>query len=133
MKLYIQVENGAAIGHPALEQNLLDSFNSIPEDWVPFTRILQPSSDVLPVGVYQVLVSTYVLDDDGISWKDHWSVRDMTEQEKTDKINNVLSNKPFLSWTFDESVCSFIPPVPYPNDEKVYYWDEQQVNWININ
>lgn len=132
MKLYIQIKNGIAINHPALEQNLLQVFNTIPEDWAPFNRVLQPSNDELPVGLYQVPVCTYVLADDGISWQDQWTVRDMTEEEKIEKINRVLDTKPFPSWIFDETTCSFISPIPYPNDGKLYVWNEQKIEWKEV-
>jgi hypothetical protein len=33
MKLYIETENGWVKNHPAFENNLLEAFGSIPENW----------------------------------------------------------------------------------------------------
>ena len=32
--------------------------------------------------------------------------------------------KPQPSWTLNESTCRWQPPVEYPDDGKLYYWDE---------
>lgn len=132
MKLYLQIKNGNAVNHPALEENLLSVFGKIPEDWVEFKRITQPSYEILPVDPYQIPVCEYALSDDGTTWEDKWSIRNMTEEEKTQKINDVVSNKPYASWIFNEEKCIFDPPIPYPKDEKHYYWNEQNLTWVEI-
>lgn len=34
----------------------------------------------------------------------------------------------FPSWTLDEN-CNWQPPLPMPDDGKMYYWDEPTVSW----
>ena len=41
--------------------------------------------------------------------------------------------KPFPSWTLNEDTCLWQPPIPYPNDGKMYNWNEETGNWIEIN
>ena len=41
--------------------------------------------------------------------------------------------KPFNSWILNESTCIWEAPVSYPNDEKIYSWDEETVFWIEVN
>jgi len=38
--------------------------------------------------------------------------------------------KPYASWILDENTCRWEPPVPLPNDDKNYIWDEDSQNWI---
>lgn len=38
--------------------------------------------------------------------------------------------KPYDSWVLDENV-KWQPPKPYPDDEKIYVWDEQKLDWVN--
>jgi hypothetical protein len=38
--------------------------------------------------------------------------------------------KPFASWVLDDFSCTWIPPIPYPNDGNWYVWDEQIQNWV---
>lgn len=40
--------------------------------------------------------------------------------------------KPFASWIFNEDVCSWEAPVPYPDYDKVYEWDETTTSWVLI-
>ena len=41
--------------------------------------------------------------------------------------------KPFPSWILDEFSCLWQSPIPYPNDGKMYEWNEEIGNWIEIN
>lgn len=40
--------------------------------------------------------------------------------------------QPYPSWTLDEFSCTWKSPVPYPNDGKMYRWDENQQQWIEV-
>jgi len=40
--------------------------------------------------------------------------------------------QPFPSWTLNEDTCQWEAPVPYPSDNKMYEWDEDIINWIEI-
>lgn len=37
--------------------------------------------------------------------------------------------KPFNSWILNEDTCLWQAPIPYPNDEQDYYWNEDILNW----
>ena len=41
--------------------------------------------------------------------------------------------KPFPSWTLNEQSCLWQSPIPYPNDGKMYQWNEEIGNWEEIN
>ena len=38
--------------------------------------------------------------------------------------------KLFPSWTLSDNTCSWEPPVPYPDDGKMYDWDEDTTSWV---
>jgi hypothetical protein len=38
--------------------------------------------------------------------------------------------QPYPSWSLNEDTCLWESPIPYPNDGKLYDWDDQQLNWI---
>lgn len=40
--------------------------------------------------------------------------------------------KPYNSWTLNEDTCLWDAPVSYPADGKIYRWDEDTVNWVEI-
>jgi hypothetical protein len=35
----------------------------------------------------------------------------------------------YASWTLNETTCVWEPPTVYPNDGKLYYWDESSTSW----
>ena len=41
--------------------------------------------------------------------------------------------KPFSSWILNENTCLWNPPIPYPDDEKMYSWDESSTSWVELN
>lgn len=38
--------------------------------------------------------------------------------------------QPYPSWVWNSTTWKWDPPVPYPTDGKVYYWDEATQSWI---
>lgn len=38
--------------------------------------------------------------------------------------------KPFDSWTLNETTCLWQSPVPYPQDGRIYMWDEETLAWV---
>jgi hypothetical protein len=37
--------------------------------------------------------------------------------------------KPFKSWVLNESTCNWQSPIPYPQDNNKYKWNEQNQSW----
>ena len=37
--------------------------------------------------------------------------------------------KPYNSWLLNEETCLWEPPVPYPNDDQRYIWNEEAQSW----
>jgi hypothetical protein len=46
-----------------------------------------------------------------------------------DKQAEHLARQPFPSWVGEINTMSWQPPVPYPQDDKYYYWDEPSTSW----
>ena len=40
--------------------------------------------------------------------------------------------QPYPSFTLNETTCTWESPVPYPDDDKEYDWDEETLSWIEI-
>ena len=40
-----------------------------------------------------------------------------------------ISPKPHTSWILNENTCLFESPIPYPNDGKNYFWNENTLSW----
>ena len=139
MNLYIQLENGQPINHPIMEDNLVQAFpnidlNNLPSNFARFERIPAP----MPTA-YEI--------NDGVTYewidgvvKDVHHIRAMTPEEKTTTQNAVKdawtasgNAAAWTSWIFDEELCRYVPPVPYPELELGrYQWDEPSLNWVPI-
>ena len=139
MELYIKVENGQTVDHPAFGDNLRQAFGEIPSNWQPFTRIERPI-----LGVYEVLDSdtpTYQKVD-GV-WKDVWALRAMTAAEKAAKqqvAKDVWAARDqaanWSAWVFNEATCEYDPPTPRPETDEtklqqgIYtFWSGADNNW----
>jgi len=134
MELYIRIQDGVPFEHPILGNNFRQAFpdvdtNNLPPEFASFTRVDPPI-----LGVYELYDTEYQLQEDG-SYMDVHSTRDMSDAEKTAKQDEVKANwevNGFDSWTFNEDTCEFDPPEPYPDDGKLYRWDEDSLSWVEI-
>ena len=43
-----------------------------------------------------------------------------------------IAPQPFPSWTLDDETCLWDAPVPYPDDGKIYTWDEATLAWVEV-
>jgi len=79
MELFIQIENNQPVNHPALKENLIEVFGKIPGNWEEFVRVQKPTA-----AIYKVVDPNFpeYQKVDGV-WTDVWSIRDMTDEEKT--------------------------------------------------
>ena len=39
------------------------------------------------------------------------------------------NTQPYPSWTLDDDTCQWKAPVAYPDDDKMYSWDEENTQW----
>jgi hypothetical protein len=37
--------------------------------------------------------------------------------------------KKYNSWTLNEDSCIWVSPVPYPDENQIYFWDEETLTW----
>jgi hypothetical protein len=54
---------------------------------------------------------------------------DFTYDQQRDAF---IAPKPFISWILNETTCQWDAPVTYPNDGKIYTWNEETVQWIEV-
>ena len=43
-----------------------------------------------------------------------------------------IAPQPFASWTLDDDTCQWNAPVAYPDDDKMYMWDEDNTQWKEL-
>jgi hypothetical protein len=46
------------------------------------------------------------------------------------ELDAFIPPKPFDSWILDEESCSWVAPKEKPDNETLYYWDEESLDWV---
>ena len=130
---YIQIKDGKPINHPVLFSNLLAAVPNLnvvdSPDWME-CQIVHPP-DLGPY--HKGLTVEYVLVDGKTDvYTNKYSFVEMTDEEKTAKQNAVQALSHWPSWTFNETTCQYEAPVAKPDDDKVYWWDEENKRWEEL-
>ena len=130
MNLFIKVEDGRPVNHPATEENLRMLYEDFdpenpPEPFEKFAR-RQPAA----ITKWQKVERLPYEKIDGV-WTDVFNVIDFTEAEI--EIWKYERRKQFIfsdTWEWNDEKGEWEPPVPYPADGKPYLWDNEQKNWV---
>ena len=125
MNCYIKVENGQAVGHPALEENLLDVYGQIPEGWEPLTLVDPRTLPYHPLKEYWN--ATYQLVNG--SWTQVWEheyyspeILAMHQQQALDRHLEKEPADNFTTWVYDSDKDAYVAPIERPDDGKNYRW-----------
>jgi hypothetical protein len=59
-----------------------------------------------------------------------WAENDGKRFEKDFEFTTPKPIQPYPSWTWDGEKWN--PPVPYPEDGKLYTWNEDLLNWVEV-
>ena len=130
MAFFIQIQNGQAINHPAVDINLIQAFGEIPNDWIMFNRIPQPTN-LLP-DVFHKAINTYGLSSNGVTWEDKWASEPMTDAEKAALIAQTEAHPPGPNMTLNTTTLIWSPSIAKPTDGQKYSWDFQTGAWVVV-
>ena len=91
MELFIQIKDGQPFEHPIFGDNFREAFphidiNNLPPEFARFERLPNPEN-----------ATTFEVDEVHYAWvegvvKDVWTVRPMTDEEKTEKLKELTDN-----------------------------------------
>jgi hypothetical protein len=62
----------------------------------------------------------------GIPFRKNYAGIGYTYDEQKDAF---IAPKPFNSWILNEDTCLWEAPIPMPNDNKLYNWNEETLSW----
>jgi hypothetical protein len=65
-------------------------------------------------------------DNGGISFRKNYAGIGYTYDSNRDAF---ISPKPFNSWILNETTCLWEAPVARPDDNNIYSWNEENLNW----
>ena len=68
--------------------------------------------------------------DGGVALRKNYAGQGFTYDATRDAF---YAPQPFASWTLDDDTCIWNAPVAYPDDGKIYDWDEDNTQWIEQN
>jgi hypothetical protein len=126
-------EHGNTLSDPILLENLKlvhpkATINNLPYGYAKFQSSAKPA-----VGIYEKIDGyVYIKIDD--YYTQQYNIVSMTDEEKLQKQTEVKASwaeTGFPSWTFNEELCCFEPPVINPA-QKLYEWNEDSQSWIEI-
>jgi hypothetical protein len=49
-----------------------------------------------------------------------------------EELDAFISPKPFESWNLNTQTAKWMSPTPYPQDGRIYEWDEENLNWKEV-
>lgn len=47
-----------------------------------------------------------------------------------EELDAFIPPKPYPSWILNENTAQWSAPIPFPDDNKIYVWDEDSQTWI---
>jgi hypothetical protein len=133
MEFFIRIKDGHPFEHPILGDNFRQAFPDVDTNNLPpeFSKFLRVETPILGPYEKNQTVSYQLVDN---VYTDVFACEQMTAEEiavKQQKVKDAwVAHNGFPSWSFDETLCKYIPPVPKPTDGKPYYWDEPTLTWI---
>jgi len=138
MKCYIRVVDGAPHEHPIVKVNMEQAFpdidlDNLPPEFNQFVRLEAPA-----LGVYEKNQTVFYELVEGMAgtYTDVFSCEQMTTEEITAKQDVVKAewavSPNWASWTFNDALCTYVPPVPMPDDGLLYAWSESTLTWVQV-
>jgi hypothetical protein len=67
--------------------------------------------------------------DGGVALRKNYAGKGYTYDQTRDAF---IAPQPFASWTLDDDTCRWNAPVAYPDDDKMYSWDEENTQWNEL-
>jgi len=65
----------------------------------------------------------------GVPFRKNYAGIGYTYDEEKDAF---IPPQPYASWTLDEETCLWNPPIPCPNNENKYIWNETDSVWEKV-
>ena len=121
MSHFAKVLDGKVISVIAVEKEFFNTFvDSSPGEWIQTSYNTRGNVHYGPDGV----------PDNGVPLRGNFAGIGYIY----DRENDVFYHpQPFKSWTLNKTTWSWDAPVPYPPDNKTYYWNESLQQWDVLN
>ena len=123
MAHFAKVQDGIVTQVIVAEPEFFDTFvDSSPGEWIQTSYNTrggvhyQPDSNIPSADQSKALRKNYA----GIGY---------TYDRERDAF---IPPKPYSRWVLDEQTCLWVAPTQYPDDGKLYRWDDTAGNWVEV-
>ena len=118
MSHFAKVENGKVVQVIVAEQDFIDS-GVVGHGWVQTSYNTRGNVHYGQDGK----------PDGGVALRGNYAGIGYTYDESNDVF---YAPQPFPSWTLNNQTWIWEAPVPYPDDGKLYRWDEETTSWVEV-
>ena len=130
MAHYVKVVDGTVVNGIVAEPEFFDTFvDSSPGEWIKTSYNMRGGVYYDPAtGQPHADQAGMIAADEGRQRKNYAGIGYTYDRTR----NAFIPPQPFASWTLNEDSCLWEPPVAYPTDGKMYRWDEDTTNWVEV-
>jgi len=129
MSHYAKVENGVVIRVIVAEPEFFDSFvDTSPGKWIKTSYNIRGGVYYDPA-TNQPAIDQSLINEDEARQRKNYAGKGFTYDRERDAF---IPPKPYESWILNEDTCLWEAPVAYPNDSKLYTWDEDSGSWLEV-
>jgi len=130
MAHYVKVVDGTVVNGIVAEPEFFDTFvDSSPGEWIKTSYNMRGGVYYDPAtGEPHADQAGMIAADEGRQRKNYAGIGYTYDRTR----NAFIPPQPFASWTLNEDSCLWEPPVAYPTDGKMYRWDEDTTNWVEV-
>ena len=123
MAHFAKVQDGIVTQVIVAEPEFFDTFvDSSPGEWI------QTSYNTRGGVHYQPDSNTPSADQSKALRKNYAGVGYTYDRER----DAFIPPKPYSRWVLDEQTCLWVAPTQYPEDGKLYRWDDTAGNWVEV-
>jgi|TARA_Y100000296_G_C5046756_1_gene192689 hypothetical protein len=119
------LENKVIAVHVVNNNELLVNGVENEQKGIDFLNNIHKTNDVWKQTSYNTFGGVHKLD--GTPFRKNYAGKGYTYDEARDAF---IPPKPYDSWILNEDACLWEAPVAYPDDEKIYKWNEETTSWV---
>ena len=110
-----------------LDENNVVIFVTVGRDEDNEQELTERTGDVYKQTSYNTYGGVHLLG--GTPFRKNYAGLGYTYDEQRDAF---IPPKPFESWILDEGTCLWEAPVSRPDNDKLYIWNEENLNWEEV-
>ena len=129
MAHFAKVQNGIVTRVIVAEPEFFDTFvDDSPGKWIKTSYNMRGGVYYDPATGEPAADQSVIADDEARGRK-NYAGKGYTYDATRDAF---IPPQPYASWTLNEDTCLWDAPVAYPTDGKMYTWDEETTNWVEV-